>query len=144
LAQGYNRFVAHRKLSAVVLGIVLVILGAGTPIAAHHYFAAAFDATNIVQIKGVLTRIEWTNPHSHLFLDVKDSGGRVSNWSCEGGPPSVLVRIGLTRDALKVGDLLVVDGYRAKNGTPSLLALRMILPDGRTITTPAAGNLPGR
>ena len=93
---------------AAVAGILL----------AHHSFGAEYDSTKPVTITGVITKIEWTNPHSYFFLDVKDAKGNVANWKLEGYPPSVLSRTGWKKDVtMKVGDTVTVFGWHARDGT---------------------------
>ena len=114
-------------------GIACLALAVGTPLLAHHSFAAEFDATKAVRLTGTLTKIEWTNPHSHFYLDVKEENGVVANWACEGAPPGAFSRRGFKKGDIKVGDTLVVDGYRAKDGSRLMDARRVTLPDGRNI-----------
>ena len=114
-------------------GIACLALAVGAPLLAHHSFAAEFDATKAVRLTGTLTKIEWTNPHSYFYLDVKDENGVVANWACEGAPPGAFSRRGFKKGDIKVGDTLVVDGYRAKDGSRLMDARRVTLPDGRNI-----------
>ena len=115
-------------------------LAAGAPLAAHRSFAAEFDAQQAVRIRGTLTKIEWTNPHSYFYLDVKDDNGNVASWTCEGGAPGALSRRGFKRGDLKVGDTVIVDGYRAKDGSRMIDARRVTLPDGRIVSGASAGD----
>jgi Family of unknown function (DUF6152) len=101
---------------ACVLFTVAVTVAPSAP--AHHSFGAEYDVNQPMTLKGVLTKIEWTNPHTHIFLDVKDASGKVVNWQLEGYPPTALQRIGWKRDALKVGDTITVSGWRARDGGP--------------------------
>lgn len=100
---------------------------------AHHSFAAEFDGDKPVRLVGTITRIEWTNPHSYFYLDVKNSKGVVSNWGCESGNPGALSRRGWKRGDIKIGDTLIVDGFLAKDGSHLIDARRVTLPDGRTV-----------
>ena len=100
---------------------------------AHHSFSAEFDGTKAVRIVGTLSRIEWTNPHSYFYLQVLDRNGRVTTWACEGGGPGALSRRGFKRGDIKLGDTLVIDGYRAKDASNFIDARRVTLPDGRTV-----------
>jgi hypothetical protein len=93
-----------------------LILATGTAIA-HHSFAAEFDANTPVTLKGAVTKIEWMNPHTYFYLDVTDPDGKVVNWGMEMGSPNGLMRQGWTRNTLKVGDLVSVEGSRAKDGS---------------------------
>jgi hypothetical protein len=111
-----------------------------TPMFAHHSFAAEFDANQSIRITGTLTRIEWTNPHAYFYVDVKGDDGSVAAWSCEAGAPGALSRRGFRRGDLKLGDTIVVDGYRAKDGSHLLDARRVTLPDGRILSGAGAGD----
>jgi len=103
------------------------------PMVAHHSFAAEFDASKATRLVGTLTKIEWTNPHSYFYLDVKDASGKVLNWGCEGAAPGALSRRGFKKGDIKLGDTLIVDGYLAKDGSHLIDARRVTLPDGRNI-----------
>jgi hypothetical protein len=106
---------------------------AAIPSLAHHSFAAEFDASKAIRLNGTLTKIEWTNPHSYFYVDVKDEKGQVQNWACEGAGPGAFSRRGFKKGDIKIGDTLVVDGYRAKDGSKLIDARRVTLPDGRNI-----------
>lgn len=114
---------------ALLGGAVLMIV---TPqVLAHHSFGAEYDGTKPVTLTGVVTRIEWTNPHSHLFLDVKDDKGNVVNWKFEGYPPSVLYRTGWKRDStMKPGDRITVSGWPARDGTAWAHSRQITFQDG--------------
>ena len=89
-----------------------------TALLAHHSFGAEYDATKPVTLTGVITRIDWTNPHSYFFIDVKDNKGNVANWKLEGYNPGVLSRTGWKKDVtMKVGDTVTVFGWRARDGS---------------------------
>lgn len=92
------------------------ILATGTAIA-HHSFAAEFDANKALNLKGVVTKIEWMNPHTYFYLDVSETDGKVINWGMEMASPNGLMRQGWTRNTLKVGDVVTVEGSQAKDGT---------------------------
>jgi hypothetical protein len=110
------------------------------PVVAHHSFAAEFDGTKAVRLVGALTKIEWTNPHSYFYLDVKDEKGNISKWSCEAGAPGALSRRGFNKGDIKIGDTLVVDGYLAKDGSRLIDSRRVTLPDGRSVSGASAGD----
>ena len=116
-----------------ILAAMLLALALPAPAWAHHSFAAEFDGDKPVRLSGKITRIEWTNPHSYFYLDVTDSKGHVSNWACEGGGPGALSRRGWQKGDIKLGDTLVVDGFLAKDGSRTIDARRVKLPDGRSI-----------
>jgi Family of unknown function (DUF6152) len=117
----------------LALGLAGLCLVAAVPVAAHHSFAAEFDGTKVIRLKGTLTKIEWTNPHSYFYIDVKDETGKVINWGCEAGAPGALSRRGFRKGDIKLGDTLVVDGYLAKDGSNIVDARRVTLPDGRIV-----------
>jgi hypothetical protein len=96
-----------------VVGLVLATVG----VLAHHSFAAEFDANRPLNLKGVVTKIEWSNPHTYFYLDVTDPEGKVVNWGMEMGSPNGLMRAGWTRNTLHVGDEVTVEGAQAKDGT---------------------------
>jgi uncharacterized protein DUF6152 len=103
------------------------------PALAHHSFAAEYDAAATVTLKGVVTKVEWTNPHAYVHIDVTDENGKVANWAFEGYPPNTLKRTGFPRDLLKSGDVISITGYRARF-TPNRAAGREItLADGRKV-----------
>jgi V8-like Glu-specific endopeptidase len=111
---------------------ILTLLLAALPLAAHHSFGAEYDADKPVTLKGVLTKIEWTNPHSHFYIDVKDAQGNVTNWKFEGYPPTVLYRNGWKRDAtMKPGDTITVYGWRARDGTNWAHSREITFADGK-------------
>src|SRR5437773_10201142 len=96
-----------------VMWIAAWLLTGAIPVTAHHSFAAEYDSNQPVKVTGVVTKVEWTNPHIWFFLDVKDDKGAVTNWGFSGGPPGVLQRRGISRSAMKPGDVVVVEGFRA-------------------------------
>lgn len=118
--------------ATVGLLIVGVLLSAA-PIFAHHAFNAEFEAGKSMRWVGTVTKVEWTNPHARFYIDVKDQNGVVTNWNFEMGSPLQLRRQGWTRDSLKVGDQITVDGYPAKDGAKMASAKKLILADGRSV-----------
>jgi hypothetical protein len=107
----------QRKLAIAVAGIGLFLAGAAASLSAHHAFAAEFDANKPVKFQGKVTKMEWTNPHVWLHMDVKKPDGSVENWAFEAGTPNVLFRRGFTKQSLLPGTEVIVDGYQAKDGS---------------------------
>jgi len=116
-----------------------IVLTAAAPAFAHHAFSAEYDGDQPVTLKGTLTKLEWTNPHGWLYLDVKDDGGKVVSWAIEFGAPNALLRRGLRKTDFPEGIELIVKGYRAKNGTPTINGTSVKLPDGRSLFTGSSG-----
>ncbi|HEY4360142.1 MAG TPA: DUF6152 family protein [Bryobacteraceae bacterium] len=101
----------------LTLALAALLAAAVTPLLAHHSFGAEYDANAPLSLTGTVTNVEWTNPHSFFYLDVKDKNGKVSNWKLEGFPPSVLYRTGWKKGVtLKTGDVISVTGWRARDG----------------------------
>ncbi len=121
------------KLAVAIAGIGVLLVLAVVPVWAHHAFAAEFDAKQPVKFKGVVTKMEWTNPHVWIHVDVKQPDGTVEKWSIEAGTPNVLFRRGFTKQALLPGTEIVVDGYRSKDGSHRANRRHITLPDGRTL-----------
>ena len=97
--------------------LALLLLTAATA-AAHHSFAAEFDAAKSFKMSGVVTKVEWQNPHTFFYIDVTDASGKVTNWAMEMGSPNGLMRNGWTRNTLKIGDVVAVEGSMARSGRP--------------------------
>jgi hypothetical protein len=108
------------------------------PAFAHHSFAAEYDSAKPVTLKGTVTKMEWMNPHARFYVDVKDDSGTVTNWEFELGSPNGLMRRGWTRNSLKPGDSIVVEGYLAKDGSKLANARNVTLGDGRKVFAGAA------
>ena len=116
------------KLMVLLAGI----LGA-VPAMAHHSFAAEFDNAKPVALTGTVTKLEWTNPHARIYLEVKDTDGKVANWECELGSPNTLMHKGWTRNSLKPGDQISVNGFSAKDGSNAASAVQVKLADGKRV-----------
>ena len=117
----------------MIVSMAGLLLSAALPMLAHHSFAAEFDDAKKVMLKGPVVKVEWQNPHIWLYLDAKDESGNTVRWQCEGGPPNTLTRNGWTKDALKPGDLITIDGRRAKDGSNTCNARSVTLPDGHMV-----------
>jgi Family of unknown function (DUF6152) len=116
--------------------ISLAILGslaAAVPVAAHHAFAAEFDVTKPVSVKGTITKVEWVNPHAWLYVDVKEADGTVTNWHFELGPPNALFRLGWKKDAIPAGTEVTITGFRAKGQDAVANGRSITLPDGKEL-----------
>ena len=117
-------------MKKLVLSIAGALLAASLPVLAHHSFSAEYDSNARVTLKGVVTKLEWQNPHSWFYMDVKDDKGNITHWQCETGAPNELVRKGWRKDSLKEGQEVTVNGFRAKDGTNTANAREVILPNG--------------
>ncbi len=98
---------------------------------AHHAYTAEFDTSKPVKVTGVVTKLEWSNPHIWIYLDVKDEKGRVTNWGFSASPPGLLLRRGITKTSLKIGDMLTISGHRAKDGSNNASGNVVTMSDGR-------------
>ena len=121
----------------VVFAVLFLALAARGALA-HHSFAAEFDANKPVTLKGTITKVEWTNPHTWFYVDVEE-GGKVVNWAVEGGAPNVLYREGWRPTSLKAGDKVTITGSRAKDGSNLANATLVQLPDGKCLFAGTSG-----
>jgi hypothetical protein len=126
-----------RKLTVLAAGLGVVL--AARSVAAHHSFAAEFDANQPIKLRGTVTQMDWVNPHSWIHIDVKNDDGTVTKWMIEGGTPNTLFRRGFTKDSLKAGTEIIVEGYRAKNGANRANGRDLMLPDGRRLFLGSSG-----
>ncbi len=120
----------------LVVGLGLAALGGDA--SAHHSFSAEFDASKPLKVTGTVTKLEWQNPHTWFYVDVKDDQGKVANWGFELASPNLLLRSGWTRSSMKVGDVVTVEAFLAKNGTNNANA-RSVMLDGKTLFTGSSG-----
>jgi hypothetical protein len=118
------------KLAVWIAGAGLLAVA---PLAAHHAFQAEFDPKKPIHLRGVVTRMEWINPHAWMHIDVKNADGTVSSWMIEAGTPNTLFRRGFTKESLKVGTEVIVDGYQSKDGSERGNGRDVTLPDGRKL-----------
>ena len=121
----------------VLIGALMAMSAAA--LSAHHSFAAEFDANQPIQLKGTVAKVEWINPHTWIHLDVKKSDGSMERWMIEGGTPNTLLRRGLTKNSLPEGTELVVDGYKAKNGSNRANGRDLTFTDGRKLFMGSSG-----
>jgi hypothetical protein len=112
-----------------VIGLML----AAVQLRAHHAFTSEFDASQPVKLRGNVTKVELINPHSWIHIDVKDPDGKVTSWAIEGGTPNTLFRLGVTKNSLAIGTELLVDGYRAKDGSNKANGRDITFADGRKV-----------
>jgi hypothetical protein len=119
-----------RGIAALV--ITFALLACGLPVAAHHSFAAQYDRDKPITLKGAITRLEWANPHIYFYIDVT-AGGATANWAIEGGAPSTLYRAGWRKDSAKVGDVVTIDGFLARDGSKLVNMQKAVLADGRNL-----------
>jgi hypothetical protein len=115
------------------------LLVSALPVFGHHSFAAEYDSTKPVELKGTVTKVEWTNPHARFYVDVKDANGKTINWNLELASPNVLIRSGWTRKSLKEGDEITVQGSRAKDGSYMANARAVILANGKKVFAGSSG-----
>jgi hypothetical protein len=126
-------------LRRLVVVICASLLTGAAAVSAHHSFAAEFDANAPVQLRGTVVKVEWINPHTWIHIDVKGSDGKTVRWMIEGGTPNTLLRSGLTRKSLPEGTEILVDGYKAKNGTNRANGRDLTFTDGRRLFMGSSG-----
>jgi hypothetical protein len=128
--------------TSLVLGVASLALALTVttiPLSAHHAFAAEFDRTKPIKVKGTLIKVEWVNPHVWVHLDVPKADGKMENWAFEAGTPSVLFRRGFTRKSLLAGTVVVIDGYQAKDGSRRANGRDITFEDGRKLFMGSSG-----
>ena len=115
------------------------LLAATAPVAAHHAFSAEFDANAPVKLEGPITKVEWVNPHAWIHIEVKKPDGKTESWAIEGGTPNTLMRRGISRDTVKIGTVIRVEGYQSKDGSMRANGRDITFPDGRTLFMGSSG-----
>jgi hypothetical protein len=124
------------RLFVMASGFVVAL---SVPVVAHHAFSAEFDADKPLKMTGVVAKVEWINPHSWIHIDVRQPDGKVERWMVEGGAPQALIRRGFNRNSLPVGTEIVVEGYRAKDGSSKANGRNLTLPNGNTLFMGSSG-----
>src|SRR5436189_5003949 len=109
---------------------VLILIAIATPVFAHHSEAAEYDSTKPVKVTGTIKKVEWMNPHVWFYVDVKDASGSITTWGFSAAPPGMLLRRGITKDALKIGSVVNVEGSRARDGSNNGSGRRVTFEDG--------------
>jgi Family of unknown function (DUF6152) len=127
-----------RSRYVVLIAAAVMSIGSGV-LSAHHSFAAEFDANKPIQLRGTVVRVEWINPHTWIHLAVRDAEGKTEEWMVEGGTPNTLLRRGLTKASLPEGTEIIVEGYRAKNGSNRANGRDLTFPDGRKLFMGSSG-----
>jgi uncharacterized protein DUF6152 len=127
------------RIHLIALSGVLGIVMAAAPVSGHHAFAAEFDASKPIKLRGTVTKMEWINPHTWIHIEVKQPNGAVERWAIEGGPPNALFRRGFKRDSLPTGIEIVVEGFRAKDGSRRGNGRDLTFADGRRLFLGSSG-----
>jgi len=122
------------------LAMAVGLLWTALPASAHHSFAAEYDSSQVLTLKGTISKVEWTNPHIYIYLDVKDADGKVTTWALEGYPPNTLKRTGFSKDTLKVGDEVTITAYKSKDGTNTGAGREITFADGTKKFAGPVGN----
>jgi hypothetical protein len=127
-----------RKILSVAVAAVGFVL-AVSPVRAHHAFAAEYDAKKQVRLEGVVTQMEWINPHAWIHIDVTGPDGKVTSWMVEGGSPNILLRRGFNKNTLEKGQKITVDGFQAKDGSNRANGSNITYPDGKKLFLGSSG-----
>jgi hypothetical protein len=127
------------RITLVTLLAGFIAIAATAPASAHHAFAAEFDSTKPIKLRGTVAKMEWINPHTWIHIDVKRPNGKVERWMIEGGPPNALYRRGFTKDSLPNGTEILVEGFQAKDGSLKGNGRDLTLPDGRRLFLGSSG-----
>jgi hypothetical protein len=130
---------SRKQVVAVLTLAGFGLIVGGTSVRAHHAFSAEFDSRKPVKFTGTVTKVEWINPHAWFHIDVKKPDGKVEKWMIEAGNPHNLFRRGFSKDVIKSGMVIVVDGYQAKDGSRRANGRDLTLPDGKTLFMGSSG-----
>ena len=136
-----HRHSSSKHLAAAIsaLGGLALLLAAVVPTYAHHAFGAEFDPNRPLLLKGAVVRVEWVNPHTWIHIEVADETGNTEIWMIEGGTPNSLLRRGLKRDTIKIGQVVIVDGYQAKDRSNRANGRDVTFEDGRKFFLGSSG-----
>src|SRR3984885_9901801 len=137
-----NVEVPNMRLKFAALSAGLALFLAALPALAHHSFAAEFDVSKPITLKGKFVKMDWVNPHTQIHLDVTDADGKVVTWSCEALPPNGLYRQGWRKDSLKPGDEIEIEGFQAKDGTTNMWTRSVKTAEGRRMFAGSPDALP--
>ena len=129
-----------RSLPTALIALVTLIAAGAAPLYAHHSFAAEFDANKPITLKGVVTQIDWANPHVWFYINVKDEDGRMVRWACEMGAPHQLQQRGWLRETMKIGDVVTVMGSLSRDGAKRANARLVTTADGKTLGAASSGD----
>lgn len=132
--------VKARTAAAALFGLLAI----STPVLAHHAFSAEFDVDKPVTLTGIVSKLDWINPHVYIYLDVKDKDGKVANWALESWPTGILHKSGVSKDMIKEGTPLTILAYRAKDGKNLAYVRKFTWSDGHAIETWFGGRDPGQ
>lgn len=127
------------KLFVMIAGVGILVGAAAGPTFAHHSFATEFDADKPIQLKGTVTRMDWINPHTWIYVDVKKADGTVEKWMIEGGAPNAMFRRGFKKDSLPVGTEIVIDGFLARDGSKKANGRELTFTDRRRLFVGPSG-----
>jgi uncharacterized protein DUF6152 len=127
---------SRNSFAALIIGFAFV--ATAIPALAHHSETAEYDTTKPVKVTGTISRVEWTNPHIWFYVDVKDENGTVTTWGFSAAPPGMLMRRGITKEQLKIGAVVNVEGSRARDGSNNASGRRVTFADGRNVFTASA------
>jgi len=122
----------RRNFPLVAAFMILVLV---TPIFAHHSETAEYDVTKPVKVTGTISKVEWMNPHIWFYVDVKDENGKITTWGFSSAPPGMLLRRGITKEVLKIGAVVNVEGSRARDGSNNASGRKVTFADGRNVFT---------